>query len=795
MPTRLPATARVVTAVATAAMAAALLLVAPPSPAAGAEADSADAGKGDSFDYAKVDTSIDKAVAWIYSQQQPDGTWEKTPKPDPDGKDFELDGGQYGGPTALAVYSLLIAGEKPTDPRITKAVDFLKKANMKGVYALAMRCQVWLYLPPTKDIKAAMTRDARALQTAVQNAPRNRTINNPRQVATWDYTLGGTGYSLSRTQYALLALWAASQLGNPSPDSFWLTAEKTWVDAQFPDGSWGYKFQQDATDPATIGMTAAGLATLYIADEFTLASKLAGTNGNPPMNPSVVKGMQWMLKQWPTEMETHKSLPRVYPFTAWYAVERVGLASGLRTFDDIDWYARGVSWILQEQRRDGSFSTSTSRGQIKGLVDTCFAVLFLARGRVPVVINKLDYSAAAQKPKDAAWNQRPRDVANLTRYVIRNIERELRWQIVAIDDTDAALAEAPVLYLSGTRDLDLTDAGKAKLKTYIDSGGMLLVNADGGATGRAFAASMQKVLGELYPVYEFRELPDDHPIYTDQVVQRSTWHTKPRVQGMSNGIRELALVIPSSDAGRAWQLQKVETKSELWELGLDVVSYAGDKTQFSPRGRSTRLTLDAGATAKQSIRVALLKYNGNWNPEPAAWDQLSIFMTNHFGAEVKPEWVELGKPIPDGVKVAHLTGTTAFKLDEAARQNLKKFVDAGGMLIVDAAGGSGEFTLSARGELSSLFGKPVEAKLTLANPLFARPQPLKEVTYRAFASRSITPTNDLLLEMIEQDGRPAVVFSSLDLTGGLVGYQIDGIPGYTPESAREVMARLVMSAK
>ena len=59
------------------------------------------------------------------------------------------------------------------------------------------------------------------------------------------------------------------------------------------------------------------------------------------------------------------------------------------------------------------------------------------------------------------------------------------------------------------------------------------------------------------------------------------------------------------------------------------------------------------------------------------------------GRQCQPSGLdELGEVI---AKFAHLTGTTSFKLDDAARNEIKQFVEAGGTLVIDAAGGSGKF--------------------------------------------------------------------------------------------------------
>ena len=57
-----------------------------------------------------------------------------------------MQGNTWGGFTALSTYSLLAAGEKKSDPRIVKALDFLKRADIVGIYALGVRSEVWLSL-------------------------------------------------------------------------------------------------------------------------------------------------------------------------------------------------------------------------------------------------------------------------------------------------------------------------------------------------------------------------------------------------------------------------------------------------------------------------------------------------------------------------------------------------------------------------------------------------------------------------------------------------------------------------
>ena len=125
---------------------------------------------------------------------------------------------------------------------------------------------------------------------------------------------------------------------------------------------------------------------------------------------------------------------------------------------------------------DGSFHADPLCNQLH---NTAFATLFLARGRQPVLINKLRY--------DGPWNQRPRDVANFTRWFGRQYERELSWQIVDIDKEAGDFHDGPILYIAGNQRLVFTDEQKTKLREYVQNGGLILGVAE--CQSQAFADS------------------------------------------------------------------------------------------------------------------------------------------------------------------------------------------------------------------------------------------------------------------------------------------------------------------
>ena len=104
-------------------------------------------------------------------------------------------------------------------------------------------------------------------------------------------------------------------------------------------------------------------------------------------------------------------------------------------------------------------------------VNTCFAMLFLAKGRAPIVISKLKYNDDTTNT-EGKWNQRSsRDAANITHWIGRLLEGELAFQIVTLDAPLEDMIESPILYVAGGDALKLSEAAQAETQSIYRSGG------------------------------------------------------------------------------------------------------------------------------------------------------------------------------------------------------------------------------------------------------------------------------------------------------------------------------------
>jgi Domain of unknown function (DUF4159) len=715
----------------------------------------------------EVQSAIDKAQRYLYSQQR-GSSWESAKWL----KKVYSPARVPGGPTVTVVYALLSAGESTENPKLAAAINFLENNDFSAIYTLGMRCQVWRMLPPNDTVKALMRKDGRQL---VEGLVPERGMY-------------GEDWPSRRTAspYGIQGVWAYSQEGMEVPTSYWRSVDAGWRKIQRDDGSWYYGPKK--TDSSQIlPMTAAGLATLFIAQDELAMGISPSCKGNI-VDPQIERGLAWLGEHFSDVFDGH------YVYDGLYALEEIGASSGRKYFGSTDWYAQGADFLVRSQKDDGSWESNVQ--------DTALALLFLSRGRAPVGFNKLQYFDASQADVEGDWNQRSRDLANFDVWVSRQVELErlLNWQVVNLRAQAGDLHDAPILYIAGDKALDFSADRKQKLKMFVEQGGMILFNADCGSA--AFSDSVKRLAAQLFPdIGEFRELPSDHCILRNEQFMASDWANPPVILGLSNGVRELMILVPKADPSRAWQGQLISSQEPMFELGADLLLYASDKKNLREKGETYIVEPSAKIQTTRLLKVARIKYDGNWNPEPGGWRRFAAVMHNRDQLDLRTEPVTLGPNSSlSGFKVADLTGTGHIKLELDDWLELHAFVENGGTLIIDAAGGSPTFAQDVRAELATAYfddASQLDRPLRPGHVLYTEiGSKIEQVSYRAYARRVIT--EDLKMPRIrgiKVGDRIGVFFSAEDISAGLVGEPVDGIVGYTPDSATALMEHMILYAE
>jgi hypothetical protein len=225
------------------------------------------------------------------------------------------------------------------------------------------------------------------------------------------------------------------------------------------------------------------------------------------------------------------------------------------------------------------------------------------------------------------------------------------------------------------------------------------------------------------------------------------------------------------------------------------VSYVSGKDALTPRAAGYWVR-DLPFAAERTVKLAKLKYAGNYDPEPLAHERFRRLLgqREHVGLEV------LG-PIPIaelagcGAKVATLTGTGELKLSDAEVAALKAYAQAGNTLVIDAAGGNEPFYRSALSLLEGLYGQNKVSVLPRESKLYRLPdRAIGDVHYRIAATKQSGVPAPPALRAVLLGERPAILLSREDITVALLGCSSTTCDGYDPESAFRLLRNIVLFA-
>ncbi len=694
------------------------------------------------------------------------------------GRDFNVPAAAaYGTPgiDALCVYALLHAGQATSqaglavgDPFTDAVLTRLKGYQLYFTYHRSLRAAALAVYARPAD-QAALEEDVRWLTSAQRLGAYTYAMPAAAgSLATWDN---------SNSQYGLLGVWSGAQAGVGVGADYWRAVAQHW-NGCVDRGSWGYR----QSGGATLTMTCAGVASLLVAGDYLDdAGLLATTADRPSPNPAADAGL--------ARLDTgdncvaglyHPDRMAMLGGTGYglYGLERVGLASGFKYFGEHDWYAELARYLVDRQNANGSWGD----GETSSVeVDTAYALLFLARGRHPILYNKLRY--------DGRWNDRPHDVAHLARYAAKQLERPLNWQVVNLRRDWSDWMDSPVLFISGEQPPTMSDHDYAALRDFALGGGLIFTHADGGSP--AFTGWVQQLVRRVFPKYELMRVPKEHPL---NGVLYKLKHP-PQLEVVNNGSRILLVHSPTDVAG-GWHLNWTDARAADFQLGLNVFVYAAGKTDYKNRLASTYIPAVPGP-AEVTRHVARLRFAGEWDPEPYAWTRFARYFQWETRQALDVRTVDLKLLTAGQVPAAFLTGTVRQDFTPAEAAAARAFVAAGGVLVIDACGGQPAFVKSVRTTLlPAAFPGTTVGPLPPMHPLLLPSRPfaddLRQLPLRPFAAEQLGAAT-LPVEGLSF-GRGWVVFSPLDLTTGLLGTQSWGILGYEPAHAQALVKHAILWA-
>ncbi len=295
----------------------------------------------------KIAKAIANGAQWLYSQCDERTFWEQPNEWGPDHRN-------WAGRTALAAYALTTAGEVPANhERLNDAIAWLFRQPIDGMYATCFRTHLWETLEHDARIDRLVERDVRRMYQV-------------------QHTTGTYGYHVARpdkpgdtstTLAAGLTMWLGESNGMPGRGMLWARMVARLVLDQKEDGGWAYR---PANDTSTQTMTAAALTVLLMARDLGYLEQFPEVRDRALE--AIDRGLYWMDT-------TYNPAPGGrWPYYDLAAVQHVGLLSERRQFNGDDWYTSAADRLVARQSDNGSWSDN--------LVDTAFAVVFLARGGI-----------------------------------------------------------------------------------------------------------------------------------------------------------------------------------------------------------------------------------------------------------------------------------------------------------------------------------------------------------------------------------------------------------------------------
>ena len=502
----------------------------------------------------------------------------------------------------------------------------------------------------------------------------------------------------------MLGLLAGRQAGVKIAKEDWEGIQRLFIRTQILEkdqNSGGWPYRPDQADSATHTMTCAGLSGLFISSletnidkqQLNVQTGVAAACGKYDENAAIAKGMKWLGSHFTFETNAEKHRATFYNV---YGIERIGRLSGQRFIGEHDWYREGCELLCGIKRSDLAQQDDGSWRMGNGIdnmpvISTSFALLFLSKGRTPILISKLAYTGKDNNKLD--WNHKHNDARHLVDYASKTLFRKqpLAWQVFdprsANLETEDKLKEeltnllqSPILYMTGHAAPDLTERQIELLRRYVDEGGFIFAEACCGSQAftDGFRKLMDKVFNKESPLTQMRA---DHPIWTAHVPIDPKEFDRPnaQIECIERGCKTVVVFSPQPLAG-FWEESKFMPTSNLAPLNRGELAYrfAGNVIAYAtglemPKPRLTKVELADRSkdtvVSRDMFRIAQIdRQDNDSQPAPQAMRALASYLRTKFQLDValaKEDVRALNTDLMQ-YKFMYMHGRREFTLDAGA---------------------------------------------------------------------------------------------------------------------------------
>ena len=355
---------------------------------------------------------------------------------------------------------------------------------------------------------------------------------------------------------------------------------------------------------------------------------------------------------------------------------------------------------------------------------------------------------------------------------------------------------APLLYMNGHTAPRLTVQETARLKEFLDRGGILFAEAC--CNRRAFDAGFRELIRRAFPGRQLERLPPDHEVF------RSYYRLSPKaapLEGLNLGCRT-GVIYTRKDI--SCDLEKTIHGNQAFKVGMNIAVYAMgdsplrdklDEIVLKPRKKAEEAASD-DLVPRGALTIAQIKHRADWNTDPLAIRHLQAHLRKEVNVTVSAQRLplELTSPELPNFPVLFVTGHRELRWSEEERKSLKQHLLRGGFLFAEACCGRESFDKGFRREMKGIFPDKALRTLEASHPVFSCGYPVETVSYKPRVLREKPGFKAPHLEGIVHEGRSIVIYSPYSLGCSLEGHSCPSCRGVEADDAYKLASNILIYA-
>ncbi len=409
--------------------------------------------------------------------------------------------------------------------------------------------------------------------------------------------------------------------------------------------------------------------------------------------------------------------------------------------------------------------------------------------------------------KIADWNLCPTDAERFVRHS-RSIDLSYHWQNTNLNDFHFDPKKLPALLFSGVRTLKLSDAHIQALREYVLNGGMVVCDSIAGSP--FFYDSVKRIFLQAFPESRLRTIPADHPLYhimvdVDKVAYQGRKGSTPFLEGIYVGSR-IGVLVSQFGLGCGWNgsTERLKGLSQAAyyqvdsanQIGINLAAYIVGYAEVGlTEGRPEMFGLADQKRPTDEFVFAQIKHDGLWNVHPGAAAALLMKLRRYTSVRVnlKRTAVDLAQDDLSAFPFLYLTGLDEFRFTPGQVSTLRRYLDQGGVLLINNGLGLGTFDSAVRRMLTSLLPGVTLQRIEPNDDLYTNLFDVSTVRYSPVLAKNKPELNQQPYVLgARMDGELRVLYSPYDLEAGWLEVYYPLMRGYQALSAQRLGINIIM---